>query len=522
MHPVFAENQLAGTVGWQLQNPSLEHELEGYCTASSINKGESIGLKLSSSTTGTVTARVFRTGWYGGIGARQLGADIAIPNVTQQTWTPRPGGWGGGRDHLTDCGHWPVSHTLQTGNDWVTGVYLIKVINPAGRDSFLIFTLRDDSRRSDIAVQTSSTTWHAYSMWPWTPAKGQPPWTGNSVYDFGGRVWRLSYNRPYGTGYSYFPQTPQIASAVGSGEYLFMFGPNPWAPGEWYDIYVPGWEYNTVRWLERSGYDVCYCDNVDLHTNPDLLHRCRLFLSMGHDEYYTNEMRARVFDARDNGTSIAIMGANFCYWRMRFENNNRTLVCYKYDTDPGTPHTHWTFRQNGLPESQIAGVMYFSDPERDGDVVVSNATHEYFRGTGLRNGDRLRGMLGYEVDSIAQGSPSTGHPTYLTELTSSMTARGGVTDQDGRGPHLQGVFGGGPPAGPSHSVVYDGPHGNRVFATGTMAWAWGLDDYNTEPTLAHGSPSGARPPRASIAAQTLTANILNDLIRRGRWRGQWA
>ncbi len=49
-----------------------------------------------------------------------------------------------------------------------------------------------------------------------------------------------------------------------------------------------------VRWLEREGYDVTYSTNVDTHTNARILDRHKGWLSVGHDEYWTWQMRAHV------------------------------------------------------------------------------------------------------------------------------------------------------------------------------------------------------------------------------------
>jgi hypothetical protein len=62
-----------------------------------------------------------------------------------------------------------------------------------------------------------------------------------------------------------------------------------------------GWEYNMVRWLERNGYDVTYSTDIDTHSRPDFWKGHKAWLSVGHDEYWSDEMRRHVEAARDQG-----------------------------------------------------------------------------------------------------------------------------------------------------------------------------------------------------------------------------
>ena len=42
-----------------------------------------------------------------------------------------------------------------------------------------------------------------------------------------------------------------------------------------------------VRWLERNGYDVAYCGNIDTHRQASVLQNRKVFISSGHDEYWS-------------------------------------------------------------------------------------------------------------------------------------------------------------------------------------------------------------------------------------------
>src|SRR5262249_47364951 len=155
----------------------------------------------------------------------------------------------------------------------------------------IYFVVRDDLKRSDLLFQTSVTTYQAYNNWSDFSLYTEP------------QASQVSFDRPYSRG-------------NGSGDFLF-------------------WEYSLMRFLEREGYDVTYTTNLDTHLRGDLLKDHKAFLSVGHDEYWTWEMRNNVEAARDAGVHLGFFGANICYWQIRLEASgctgdaNRVIVGYK-------------------------------------------------------------------------------------------------------------------------------------------------------------------------------------------------
>ena len=84
-----------------------------------------------------------------------------------------------------------------------------------------------------------------------------------------------------------------------------------------------------VRWLERNGYDVSYTTGVDSDRRGAEIREHRIFLSTGHDEYWSGVQRTNVEAARDAGVNLAFFSGNEVFWKTRWENNYRTLVSYK-------------------------------------------------------------------------------------------------------------------------------------------------------------------------------------------------
>jgi hypothetical protein len=114
--------------------------------------------------------------------------------------------------------------------------------------------------------------------------------------------------------------------------------------------------------------------------------------------------------------------------------------------------------------------MYTTNPV-NADLVVSDAANWVYAGTGLQNGDHLPGLVGYEIDRMFGNAPSG------TARIAHSSAGSDFSDM----------------------TVYTAASGATVFATGSMQWSWGLDDYNA-PAL--------RPSLLSAAAQQMTRNVL--------------
>ncbi len=475
MNPVAAENTRPGTPDWMLTRPARAREIEGYASATSVARGQTIALYVNTASP-HFTLEVFRVGWYGGAGARRVFGPLRLPGRVQPMPTPDP------KTGLVDCA-WADPCLLRTADPgepegWTSGVYLARLgAEASGAQSWILFVVRDDARPAPLLVQLGVTTYQAYNAWG-----------GKSLYHWGSsegqRAARVSFNRPYAAN----AQNPAAAYGVGAGEFLTNLQPHP----DRYRVSNAGWDVNMVRWLEREGLDVGYCTNLDTHAQPQSLKRCRAWLSIGHDEYWSREMRDHVEAARDAGVHLGFFSANSAYWQVRLEPSaasgsaDRVMVCHKKASrDPwvaaggerSRATDKWRSEAVGRPEEQLIGVMYAGDPV-DGDVVVADAAHWVFEGTGLAAGDRLRGLLGYEVDSVQGQGPAGVHILAASPWTS-------LTD-----PVERGV---------AHMVLHQAPGGALVFATGSIQWAWGLDDFNV-PAL--------RASRRSAAAERITRNVL--------------
>src|SRR2546430_12777554 len=124
-----------------------------------------------------------------------------------------------------------------------------------------------------------------------------------------------------------------------------------------------------VLFAERSGHQLGYATDVDLHADPHLLDAARAVITVGHDEYWSAAMRNNVVLARDRGVNLAFFGGNEIYRHVRFADSplgaNRVQVDYKnFHEDPMSNSNamdatqQWRDPPHPRPESAILGNSY--------------------------------------------------------------------------------------------------------------------------------------------------------------------
>ena len=466
-NPTAAENRSAGDVEWQLRNTRADapetmasfplvrtmrsSAIEGYASRASVYPGESLDFMVSMATEGRFAVDFYRMGYYGGLGARhmgRIGPFSAGPQPMPMMSTQR----------LREC-VWEKSAALTIPSDWHSGVYLAKlsVDEHYGPQSYIVFVVK--SRRSaDLLCQVSDMTWQAYNKWPGNDSL-YTDGTPNVWYQ--GTETRVSFDRPYAK----YCQIMDAPLSLGSGEFLL-------------------WEHPMAFWLESQGYDVAYCSNLDLHTDPDVLARCKAFISVGHDEYWSREMYDEVVKARDDGMSAAFFSGNSVYWEIEF-----------HDSEVGGADCRVFSRKRLFPdEDALMGVKSYGPGY--GDWAVTNPGHWVYEGTGLGQGDRIPGIIGWEYHGSPADIPGL-------EVVASSELFQGIKE----------------PKEPAHTaVVYPCARGNWVFNAGTIWWPEGL-----------ACPPGHIPARLAINsvtvgsgpgtfgvnphAQAITANVLNRMLR---------
>ncbi|MHB8681726.1 MAG: N,N-dimethylformamidase beta subunit family domain-containing protein [Acidimicrobiales bacterium] len=436
---VQAENAKPGTLGWIVTGHQVPRAIEGFASTVSAAAGDEVALYVSTRAR-SFHVEAYRMGYYQGLGGRLVWQSGAQAGAVQPAPTVTPG------VNTVSC-KWSPSPTFKVDASWPPGAYLLKLVGDGGEQQFVPFCVRDDASVSAFLVQHSVTTWQAYNLWGgyslyYGLVDGGATFSQTpSGKDFGHRSRIVSFDRPY-------PQN----WAQGSSDFL-------------------GNELPLVYDMERLGLDVSYTTDVDVHRHPErvLQHRC--LMSLGHDEYWSLEMRTGVAQARDAGVNLAFLGANACYRSIRFESSpmgpERLQVCYKsagedpllgVDDARVTPVT-WASSPTSWPESQLLGSTY-QDVEANADLVVSNESGWLWAGTGLRQDQHVPLVVQGEYNRFDPGKPG---PRNVEVLAHSPVAN--------RGP---GHF--------SDVTWYTVPGGGGVLSVGTASWVNKLADTQGVPS----------------------------------------
>jgi hypothetical protein len=471
--------------------------IEGFADNMSVNRGQTINFKINTNST-SYRIDIYRLGYYAGNGARLM-KSISMSSASLQP-TPLTNLTIG----LVDAGNWSVTASWAVPTTAVSGVYIAHLVrtDKAG-ENHITFVVRDDGNKHDIVFQTSDPTWQAYNGWGGFNLYGGSGLAPTS----NGRAYKVSYNRPFAT-------RDEIGTVSGSQDFVF------------------GAEVCAIRWLEANGYDVCYIAGVDTDRNGSQLLNYKVFLSLGHDEYWSGGQRANVEAARAAGVNLAFLSGNEVFWKTRWEPSTdpsatayRTLVCYKEtrdgkQIDPLDPPT-WTGSwrdprfsppaDGGRPENALTGQFWTVDSWRSDTLTIPYPMTllRFWRNTSVakttagKTASLVTNLLGYEWDE----SPDNGfRPAGLIHLSSTTLQASKNDGDDGLiNTYLldYGVNVGAYAATHSLSLYRYPGSGALVFGAGTAFWVWGLDsDHDTG--LDNTTPTDPN-------VQQATLNLLADM-----------
>jgi fibronectin type 3 domain-containing protein len=478
-NPIPCENSKTGQppsewdVG-RVGDPSIQ----GYATDISVNHGSTIGFKIMTDAS-AYRIDIYRLGYYGGLGARKVATiqpSVSLPQA-QPPCLFEPS------TRTVDCGNWEVSATWDVPTDAVSGVYVAKLTREdvASVGSHVLFVVRDDERHSDVLVQTSDPTWQAYNRYG-----------GYSLYYPGAsRAYKVSYNRPLDTR-------------------------NCCNLGNFFSAELP-----MLHWLERNGYDVSYASGLDTDRYSQELLEHRMFMSVGHDEYWSAGQRAAVESARHAGVNLSFFSGNEVYWKTRWEPSldssrtpYRTLVCYKetYASAKIDPSSSWTGTwrdprfsppsDGGRPENALTGTLFtvgcctsLEDQRYSIVVPYDDSRLRFWRNTSIaslapgQSATLPVGTLGYEWDEDIDNGFRP--PGLMSLSTTTMSVPQRIQDYGN-------TFS--PGVATHHLTLYRDSSGAMVFGAGTVRWGWGLDD-------SHDDITPAPDPRM----QQATVNLFADM-----------
>ena len=497
-NPTSVENNQPGDTDWDISGAG-DPTIQGFATDISVNTGGTVSFKVKTDAP-DYKIHIYRLGYYRGAGARRVATvtpSAALPQTQPACLTDASTG-------LIDCGNWSLSASWTTTGA-VSGIYVAKLVRTDyGGASHMVFIVRDDTRQADVLVQSSDTTWQAYNRYGGVSTYCAPSGIGASnagtAYDSGAcpnRATKVSYNRPIDTR----ANDPQS----------FVFNA----------------EYPMLRWLEANGYDVKYWAGVDTdRRGADLVgtKKPKVFLSSGHDEYWSGDQRTTIENARNAGVNLAFFSGNEMFWKTRYEPSvdgsstaYRTLVTYKETLasakiDPavdgaGGPIWTGTWRDprfsppadGGRPENGVTGTIWTVNSGTAAMTVpAAMAPLRFWQNTrvaALTSGVATLSpeSVGYEWDEALDNGA---RPSGLVTLSSTTVT--GVEKIIDYGATV------GRDLTATHSLtLYRHNSGALVFGAGTVQWSWGLDSEHDR-----GAPAAHVPDQAM---QQATVNLLADM-----------
>ena len=479
---------------------------------------------------------VFRLGYYGGDGARE------VAEWTNTDATVQPSALYDATRGLVDAGNWSVTDSWQVPEDAVSGVYLVRLQrldadgNPIdGRDQ--PDPLRRPQRRRAPRHRAADLRHHLAGLQrlgrQQRPGRRQPLRRPERHRRLGpdrrapaphsqDRAYAVSYNRPIIT------DTGE-STASGAQDYLF------------------GADYAAIQWLEKNGYDVAYISGVDTdRLGADYLKNYKAFISVGHDEYWSGGQRANVEAARDAGVNLLFWSGNECYWKTRWDvaisadgTEYRTLVCYKETlavADPNAgPEDYVNLDPTDIWTGTWRDIRFHGNPLAGGGELATSIRSPASVPTATAARTPSPASSSAPTAPASSAAPSTFRPntprsgcgaTPPSPTAASSTSRrassatsgtprpttccGRPASSSSRAPRSPGTASSSTRATPSPGHRHPQPlalpgaeSGALVFGAGTTFWSWGLSDAHAS------SPYGAQIDNTDL--QQFTINMFADM-----------
>ncbi|MEA3335961.1 MAG: DUF6605 domain-containing protein, partial [Chloroflexota bacterium] len=355
---------------------------------------------------------------------------------------------------------WPATATIpgSVTESWPSGYYLARIEAASVSDppsdawgEYIPFIIKPSLPSGQILVQLDTNTWQAYNNR-----------FGRSYYTEP-RTFKVCFHRPMRC---FSAMVAWIEGATGetvttrAGHYL--------------------------RWLEQNGYQADVVANEDIRDNSILnTDNYRLFISVGHDEYWDHDMRDTLQAFIDGGGNALFFSSDSIYYQVRFEDNGHTMTSYKipghaerhdpmWGIDNSRVTTHWYLPPVNIPETSLVGLTYHLGGVGVGGYQIYYADDWAFENAGLRDGD----VIGNYPDLGAQGDDILAREVDATEwewnysLGVPVVTNTAVTGTPENFKIL--AIQDDPTSDPSIMGYYTNTTGATLFHTGTWDWWKGL------------------------------------------------
>jgi hypothetical protein len=407
-------------------------------------------------------------GWYHGRGGRLVLQSELLPAVRQPSCAHRSS------TGLTEC-HWHATLSFEIPRALPSGVYVVKLDASDGAQADCLFVVRA-RRRAQLLVELPTASWQAYNAWG-----GDSLYPGGKLVSATGSTQGVeaSYDRPY-------------ATQTGAGQFFIR-------------------EVAMVRFLERYGYPASYTTIDSIDADPRQAIGARALIDVGHSEYWSGRDARAFAHARDRGTNVLFLSSDTMAWSVRFARasaasseagaRDHRIIAYKQYAarDPDLAHPSGLFPRGG---ANLVGSAYDGciTPRVAGPGPPVYRLYAWtpapglapgwlFAHTGVSAATRIPGIVGYELD---ERTAESAHGAIV------VGEGAGVCSPSGEPSPARGTR--------AQSTLYTARSGAFVFATGTLAWLYGLAP------VPQASPDAPSRPDPRVVA--MTRNLLARALRR--------
>jgi hypothetical protein len=229
--------------------------------------------------------------------------------------------------------------------------------------------------------------------------------------------------------------------------------------------------------------------------DPKVGLRCKSFLSVGHDEYWDIRQYESAVAMRDAGVDLMFFSGNSVCWvtplRESSTGQPKRIMFrggpyggdYKYAVD--REKDHGPFPHRGPDEGYLMGARNIEPVIGGGDWTCVKPEHWMFEKTGMKKGDSIPGLIGWEYHGDPPAIPG------LEIVGAGIAFQGGTNPQNWQ------------------ATIYSGPKNNFVFQASTIFWCQGLSH-----PPGHTLPWShwSRPHGPDERVQQITHNLLRRAI----------
>jgi hypothetical protein len=389
-------------------------EIWGYTDALAYPPGAIVRLHVSS-TTPSCEVSIVRDG--------ANASPVLTRKLTGAAWQDAPE-----QCSVVGCG-WNPSLEFRVDEDWPSGAYRVTLTTqsrdgaPVSSHHLFIVRPRAGPKPQRVLQIAATGSWTAYNSWG-----GSNHYQGITGPNRNQYATTVSIERPWCRGFVALPEDaprvpleislpPETAPRYPHLEWAYANGySNKYASAGW-----ASYDRHFFHWAERAGFAVDLASQHELHFDPGILEGYDCVVCVGHDEYWTWEMRDAIDGYVERGGRVARFAGNFM-WQTRLESGGKRQVCYKYraraedpvfkSPDPSRTSGSWEAPEIARRGAETFGLNATSGlyagwggcaPRGVRGFPVYRPEHWAFAGTGVYYGDLLGAdghAFGYEVDGL--------------------------------------------------------------------------------------------------------------------------